>query len=411
MPKTRASKQISEVQEVIDNNSTNFSTLSQLATLISSLQNEVAQLRKEWSQIQHLAVAKAVVTKELLDGSKLTTSVNSAREKAQEAEPEITSGELISPTPNDIVAPNKCIPDEPVFVTREFTIDAIFPHAPEQGQIAIRATKQTDHVKTLGLKAHIYDVSTHCMAFDGHHRRIGNSSQNIITSLEDYVLDKFRMAEHQNTTHSDRKILEKKIADHYKPRNIQQQHELMSRILTGSISAPKSQDDKAYLDAQKSIMGVRFTSTAKVKAISPSAHTEWVGKRPREGIGPYQDGARGMAEMSSQDNTGPTTCVALIDLGGLVCSDHLVKGLPILTSDQAPESRGALKKCSAAKYAIKFNKDPIRAYLNANITMLKWRIAQAHGDIVTSARTSTSWVGIPQSRQICCYHSHQNWRR
>ena len=57
-----------------------------------------------------------------------------------------------------------------------------------------------------------------------------------------------------------------------------------------------------------------------------------------------------------------------------------IEGLPDLTCEQAFELSDASAERSAAGCTIKLNKEPIIEYLNSNMTMLKWMIAEGYGD-------------------------------
>ena len=63
-----------------------------------------------------------------------------------------------------------------------------------------------------------------------------------------------------------------------------------------------------------------------------------------------------------------------------------IEGLPDLKVEQAFELSDASAERSAGGCTIKLNEAPIREYLNSNITLLKWMIAQGYGDARTIQR-------------------------
>ena len=63
-----------------------------------------------------------------------------------------------------------------------------------------------------------------------------------------------------------------------------------------------------------------------------------------------------------------------------------IEGLPDLKVEQAFELSDASAERSAGGCTIKLNEAPIREYLNSNITLLKWMIAQGYGDVRTLSR-------------------------
>jgi aconitate hydratase 2/2-methylisocitrate dehydratase len=67
-----------------------------------------------------------------------------------------------------------------------------------------------------------------------------------------------------------------------------------------------------------------------------------------------------------------------------------IEGLPDLKVEQAFELSDASAERSAAGCTIKLDKEPIIEYLNSNITMLKWMIAEGYGDVRTIERRITS---------------------
>ncbi|MDX2424986.1 MAG: bifunctional aconitate hydratase 2/2-methylisocitrate dehydratase [Cycloclasticus sp.] len=76
-----------------------------------------------------------------------------------------------------------------------------------------------------------------------------------------------------------------------------------------------------------------------------------------------------------------------------------IEGLPDLKVEQAFELSDASAERSAAGCTIKLDKAPIIEYLNSNITMLKWMIAEGYGDVRTIERRIRSmqeWLVDPQ---------------
>jgi aconitate hydratase 2/2-methylisocitrate dehydratase len=63
-----------------------------------------------------------------------------------------------------------------------------------------------------------------------------------------------------------------------------------------------------------------------------------------------------------------------------------IEGLPNLKVEQAFELSDASAERSAGGCTVRLNEAPIREYLNSNITLLKWMIAQAYGDVRTIER-------------------------
>jgi aconitate hydratase 2/2-methylisocitrate dehydratase len=63
-----------------------------------------------------------------------------------------------------------------------------------------------------------------------------------------------------------------------------------------------------------------------------------------------------------------------------------IEGLPDLKCEQAFELSDASAERSAAGCTIKLNKEPIIEYLNSNVVMLKWMIAEGYGDVRTLER-------------------------
>jgi aconitate hydratase 2/2-methylisocitrate dehydratase len=76
-----------------------------------------------------------------------------------------------------------------------------------------------------------------------------------------------------------------------------------------------------------------------------------------------------------------------------------IEGLPDLKCEQAFELSDASAERSAAGCSIKLNKEPIIEYLNSNITMLKWMIAEGYGDARTMKRriaNMEAWLQKPE---------------
>lgn len=75
-----------------------------------------------------------------------------------------------------------------------------------------------------------------------------------------------------------------------------------------------------------------------------------------------------------------------------------IEGLPDLKCEQAFELADASAERSAAGCTIKLNKEPIIEYLNSNIVMLKWMIAEGYGDRRTIERRIArmeEWLANP----------------
>lgn len=75
-----------------------------------------------------------------------------------------------------------------------------------------------------------------------------------------------------------------------------------------------------------------------------------------------------------------------------------IEGLPDLKVEQAFELSDASAERSAAGCTIKLNEAPIREYLNSNITLLNWMIAQGYGDARTIQRrikAMQEWLDKP----------------
>ena len=76
-----------------------------------------------------------------------------------------------------------------------------------------------------------------------------------------------------------------------------------------------------------------------------------------------------------------------------------IEGLPSLTAEQAFELSDASAERSAGGCTIKLDEAPIREYLESNITLLKWMIADGYGDPRTIARrikAMEEWLVNPQ---------------
>ena len=76
-----------------------------------------------------------------------------------------------------------------------------------------------------------------------------------------------------------------------------------------------------------------------------------------------------------------------------------IEGLPDLKVEQAFELSDATAERSAAGCTIKLNKEPIIEYLNSNIVMLRWMIAEGYGDVRTLERRAQKmeqWIADPQ---------------
>ncbi|MCQ8103942.1 bifunctional aconitate hydratase 2/2-methylisocitrate dehydratase [Methylomonas sp. SURF-2] len=75
-----------------------------------------------------------------------------------------------------------------------------------------------------------------------------------------------------------------------------------------------------------------------------------------------------------------------------------IEGLPDLKVEQAFELSDASAERSAGGCTIKLNEAPIREYLNSNITLLKWMIAEGYGDARTIQRrikAMQDWLAKP----------------
>ncbi|WP_437890071.1 bifunctional aconitate hydratase 2/2-methylisocitrate dehydratase [Phytobacter sp. V91] len=79
-----------------------------------------------------------------------------------------------------------------------------------------------------------------------------------------------------------------------------------------------------------------------------------------------------------------------------------IEGLPDLKVEQAFELTDASAERSAAGCTINLNKEPIIEYLNSNIVLLKWMIAEGYGDRRTLERRvqgMEKWLADPQLLQ------------
>ncbi len=76
-----------------------------------------------------------------------------------------------------------------------------------------------------------------------------------------------------------------------------------------------------------------------------------------------------------------------------------IEGLPDLKIEQAFELSDASAERSAAGCTVRLNKEPIIEYLNSNITLLKWMIANGYEDersIARRVRAMEAWLAYPQ---------------
>ncbi len=76
-----------------------------------------------------------------------------------------------------------------------------------------------------------------------------------------------------------------------------------------------------------------------------------------------------------------------------------IEGLPDLKVEQAFELSDASAERSAAGCTVKLNKEPIEDYLQSNVTLMKWMIANGYGDARTLERRITGmedWLADPQ---------------
>jgi len=75
-----------------------------------------------------------------------------------------------------------------------------------------------------------------------------------------------------------------------------------------------------------------------------------------------------------------------------------IEGLPNLKVEQAFELSDASAERSAGGCTVRLNEAPIREYLNSNITLLKWMIAEGYGDVRTIERrikAMEEWLANP----------------
>ncbi|MFA5597283.1 MAG: bifunctional aconitate hydratase 2/2-methylisocitrate dehydratase [Pusillimonas sp.] len=76
-----------------------------------------------------------------------------------------------------------------------------------------------------------------------------------------------------------------------------------------------------------------------------------------------------------------------------------IEGLPDLKIEQAFELTDASAERSAAACTVRLNKEPIIEYINSNITMLKWMIANGYQDqrtITRRIKAMEAWLADPQ---------------
>jgi aconitate hydratase 2 / 2-methylisocitrate dehydratase len=76
-----------------------------------------------------------------------------------------------------------------------------------------------------------------------------------------------------------------------------------------------------------------------------------------------------------------------------------IEGLPDLKVEQAFELSDASAERSAAGCTVHLNKEPVQEYINSNITMMKWMIANGYADARTLARriaAQEAWLKNPQ---------------
>jgi len=76
-----------------------------------------------------------------------------------------------------------------------------------------------------------------------------------------------------------------------------------------------------------------------------------------------------------------------------------IEGLPELKVEQAFELSDASAERSAAGCTIRLDEAPIREYINSNITMLKWMVAEGYGDARTINRRieqMQAWLASPE---------------
>ncbi len=76
-----------------------------------------------------------------------------------------------------------------------------------------------------------------------------------------------------------------------------------------------------------------------------------------------------------------------------------IEGLPNLKVEQAFELSDASAERSAAGCSVRLNKEPIIEYINSNVTLLKWMIAEGYADARTLGRrikNMEAWLANPQ---------------
>ena len=76
-----------------------------------------------------------------------------------------------------------------------------------------------------------------------------------------------------------------------------------------------------------------------------------------------------------------------------------IEGLPDLKIEQAFELSDASAERSAGGCTIRLNEEPIREYLNSNITLLKWMVSEGYGDARTIERRiegMQEWLANPE---------------
>ncbi|WP_432262008.1 bifunctional aconitate hydratase 2/2-methylisocitrate dehydratase [Cupriavidus sp. TMH.W2] len=79
-----------------------------------------------------------------------------------------------------------------------------------------------------------------------------------------------------------------------------------------------------------------------------------------------------------------------------------IEGLPDLKVEQAFELSDASAERSAAGCTVRLNKDPIIEYINSNITLLKWMIAQGYQDprsLQRRIKAMEAWLAKPELLQ------------
>jgi aconitate hydratase 2/2-methylisocitrate dehydratase len=79
-----------------------------------------------------------------------------------------------------------------------------------------------------------------------------------------------------------------------------------------------------------------------------------------------------------------------------------IEGLPNLKVEQAFELSDASAERSAAACSVRLNKEPLIEFLNSNITLLKWMIANGYGDprtIERRVKAMEDWLANPQLLQ------------